>query len=167
MPGLQKFSVDSSWRRRYTALGAAVLGFLWFFDWGVGAAFAGPEGSAQMLAESVGPTMLPPRFGLRLHGELCARPTDSTLLQVTVIAGTALNSIWVRAAWGYRLWGAYLGPEASLYTDRTGYRKYNLGVQGADFAIGPFSFRVSAGVQSETDRRAVAPYIALSVWSPL
>lgn len=154
-------------RRRYTALGAVVVGYQWVFDWGVVAAFAGPEGSTQMLAERLGRTLLPPRFGLRLHGEIWARPTEETLLQATLIAGTSLDSIWARIAWGYRLWDAYLGPEASVYADGTGYQKISLGLHGTDFDVGPFSVRVSAGVQGETDRRAIAPYTALSVWSPL
>ena len=53
-----------------------------------------------MLAERLGRTLLPPRFGLRLHGEIWARPTEETLLQATLIAGTSLDSIWARIAWG-------------------------------------------------------------------
>ncbi|MEL6062984.1 MULTISPECIES: cellulose biosynthesis protein BcsS [unclassified Methylobacterium] len=153
-------------RQRYTALGAIVIGYQWFFGWGVVAAFAGPEMTAQMLTASTGSTMLPPHFGLRLHGEVWARPTEGTLLQATVVAGTARESVWIRAAWGYRLWDTYLGPEASLYADASGFRKINLGLHAADFAIGCYSFRISVGVQSETDRRSVAPYMAISVWSP-
>lgn len=153
-------------RQRFTAIGAVVLGYQWFFDWGVAAAFAGPEATAQMLADSLGPVMQPAHFGLRLHGEVWARPTERTLIEATVIAGSALESVWARAGWGYHLWGAYLGPEVGLYTDASGYRKWNLGLHGTDFDIGPFSFRVSVGVQSETDRRAAGPYMALSIWSP-
>ncbi|WP_279602226.1 cellulose biosynthesis protein BcsS [Methylobacterium sp. E-005] len=54
-----------------------------------------------------------------------------------------------------------------MYADASGYQKWNFGLHGTDFAIDRFSFRVSAGVQRETDRRAIAPYVALSVWSSL
>lgn len=164
--GLHAERGPESTRRRYTALGAVVLGYQWFFDWGVIAAYAGPEASAQMLAERPGPTLPPPRLGLRLHGEVWARPTETTFLQGTVIAGTALDSFWARVALGHQLWDAYLGPEASLYADGTGYRKWNLGLQATDFVVGSINVRVSAGVQCETGRRAAAPYVTLSVWSP-
>ncbi|MCJ2073216.1 cellulose biosynthesis protein BcsS [Methylobacterium sp. J-030] len=154
-------------RRRYTAVSAVGLGYQWFFDWGVVAAFAGPEGSVQMLTDGLGPTMLPLRFGLRLHGEVWARPTEATMVQTTVIAGSAIDSVWMRTAWGYRLWGAYLGPEASLYTAASGYREWKFGLHGTDFAVGCVSFRVSVGIQSEAHRRAVAPYVTLAVWSAL
>lgn len=152
--------------RRYTANGAVVLGYQWFFDWGVIAAFTGPEVTAQMLTRSPSGASPSAHLGLRLHGEVWARPTEATLLQATVIAGTAFQSVWARTAWGYRLWGAYLGPELSLYTDATGYRKWNLGLHGTDFDLGRYSFRVSVGVQAETGQRTAGPYLALSVWSP-
>ena len=152
--------------RRYTATGAVVLGYQWFFDWGVVAAFIGPEVSTQMLTNRRESVSLPTLMGLRAHGEIWARPTEDTLLQATMVAGTALESLWARAAWGYRLWDTYLGPELSLYTDATGYRKWNFGLHGTDFDLGCFSFRVAAGVQTETDRRTAGPYLSLSVWSP-
>ncbi len=153
--------------QRYTALGALVFGYQWLFEWGVVAAFAGPETTTQMLVEPNGPLRLPSRFGLRLHGEIWARPSEGTMLQGTVVAGTALDSVWARAAWGYRLWDTYFGPEASLYTDASGFRKLNVGLHATDFTVGRISFRISAGIQSETGRRSIAPYTALSVWSPL
>ena len=153
-------------RRRYSAAFTLVAGYQWVFDWGVVAAFAGPEITREMLVGSRGPALLPVRYGLRLHDEIWARPTEATLLQMTVIAGSARDSLWARAAWGYRLWGAYLGPELSLYTDATGYRKWNFGVHATDFAVGRSNVRVSAGVQTETGRRTTGPYVALAVWSP-
>jgi hypothetical protein len=154
-------------RARYIALGAITTGYQWFFGWGVAAVFAGPEMTTQMLADRIGSAMLPARWGFRLHGEIWARPTEETLVQGTVIAGTARDSVWARVAWGYRLWDTYVGPEASLYTEASGYEKFNLGLHATDFALGDFSFRIAAGLQRETDRRSVAPYVAISVWSPL
>ncbi|MGU3594124.1 cellulose biosynthesis protein BcsS, partial [Methylobacterium brachiatum] len=95
-----------------------------------------------------------------------ARPTEDTLLQATAIAGSTRGSLWSRLALGYRAWGAYLGPVLSVYGDETGYRKWNLGLHATDFAIARYSFRVSAGPQTETGRRSAVPYVALAVWSP-
>ncbi|SDN14449.1 Cellulose biosynthesis protein BcsS [Methylobacterium phyllostachyos] len=164
--GRQSEHSSDGTHHRYTAIGAVVLGYQWFFDWGVIAAFTGPDITAQMLAGRQSAGSAPIHLGFRLHGEIWARPTETTLLQATVIAGTALESVWARAAWGYRCWGAYLGPELSLYTDATGYRKWNVGLHGTDFDLGRYSFRVSAGLQTETGRRTAGPYVALSVWSP-
>lgn len=151
---------------RYTVNGAVVLGYQWFFDWGVVAAFAGPEGTRDLLTDGRALSALPARVGLRLHGEVWARPTETTLLQATAIAGSARDSVWARLAWGYRLWDAYLGPEASFYTDETGYRKWNLGLHATDFAVGRYSFRVSAGMQTETSARRISPYVGVAVWTP-
>ncbi|AWN36008.1 cellulose biosynthesis protein BcsS [Methylobacterium radiodurans] len=151
---------------RTTALGAAVVGYQWSHDWGVVALLAGPEGSAEMLSGSAGDLALPARWGLRLHGEVWARPTAETLLQATAILGSSRADAWGRLAWGYRLWGAYLGPEASLFVDRTAYRKWNLGLHATDLALGVFSLRASVGVQLETGRRP-GPYLTLAAWRPL
>ncbi|WP_375453902.1 cellulose biosynthesis protein BcsS [uncultured Methylobacterium sp.] len=151
---------------RYTALGAALVGYQWFADWGVVAAFAGPEGAVEALTDGRGVATLPVRWGLRLHGEIWARPTAETLVQATIILGSARDSAWTRLGLGYRLWGAYLGPEASLYADRSGYVKWNLGVHATDFAFGRYSFRLSGGVQIESSETRPSPYVALSVWTP-
>ena len=153
-------------RQRYTASAALVVGYQWFFDWGVIAAYAGPEGIREMLLDGRGLSALEPHLGLRLQGEIWARPTAATLVQASAVAGSAHDSIWARLAWGCRLWDTYLGPEVAAYTDATGYRKWNLGLHGTDFALGRYSFRVSAGLQSETGRRGPGPYVALAVWSP-
>lgn len=152
---------------RYTALGSALVGYQWVQDWGVVAAYAGPEGSVEALSDGRATAVLPARFGLRLHGEAWIRPTEETLVNATLILGSARSDAWGRLAWGYRLWGAYLGPEASLYTDHTGYRKWNLGLHATDFSVGKYAFRVSAGVQSESSERKLSPYLALSAWTPL
>lgn len=153
-------------RTRYAFNAAAVLGYQWFFDWGTAAIFAGPEGSMEMLADGRAVAVSPAAYGLRLHAEIWARPTDNTLLQATAVAGSTRDSLWTRLAWGYRIGGAYLGPEISVYGDETGYRKWNLGLHASDFAIARYSFRVSAGLQTETARRSASPYVALAVWSP-
>lgn len=153
-------------RARRTMMGAALLGHQWFHDWGVVALYAGPEGSVEMLTDRFGSALLPPRYGLRLHGEIWARPTDDTLVQGTAILGTARMDAWTRLAWGYRLWGAYLGPEASLYADWLGYRKWALGLHATDFDLGRFSLRVSVGFQTETGLRDPYPYLAVSAWAP-
>jgi hypothetical protein len=153
-------------RARYTFSAAAVVGYQWFFDWGTAAIFTGPEGAIEMLADQRALAVAPATYGARLHAEIWARPSENTLLQATAIAGSTRSSLWSRLAWGYRAWGAYLGPELSVYGDETGYRKWNLGLHATDFAVARFSFRVSAGLQTETGRRSAVPYVALAVWSP-
>ena len=154
-------------RTRYTVAAAALAGYQWVFDWGAVATFAGPEIAREMLIAGPLFDALPTRFGLRLHGEVWARPSEATLLQASAVAGSARDSLWARLAWGYRLWETYLGPEAALYTDGTGYAKWSLGLHGTDFALGRYSFRASAGLQSESGRGRACPYLSLSVWSPL
>jgi len=153
-------------RTRYTFSAAAVLGYQWFFNWGVAAIFAGPEGSVEMLADPHAPMVLPAAYGLRVHGEIWARLTENTLLQATAIGGSTRSSLWARLAWGYRCWDAYLGPELSVYGDETGYQKWDLGLHATDFAIARYSLRVSVGLQTESGRRRASPYVALAVWSP-
>lgn len=153
-------------RQRYTAAAAAVFGYQWFFDWGVAAAYAGPEVTTEILLDQRGLGTLPVKPGLRLQGEIWARPTERTLLQATAVAGSARDSLWMRVAGGYRLWGAYLGPEVGAYVDATGYKKGNIGLHATDLDLGWFSTRVSAGLQAESGRRRAAPYLALSVWAP-
>jgi hypothetical protein len=150
---------------RGTATGAVVLGYQWFRDWGVVAAYAGPEGAMEVVS-GCGCVRAPPlRLGLRLHGEVWAHPTDATLFTATLVTGTARMSAWGRLAWGTRHWGAYLGPEIALYGDETGYRKWNLGLHATDFTLGPVSLRLSAGLQLASDQDP-GPYLSLAVWTP-
>lgn len=150
---------------RQTVVGAALVGYQWFHDWGVVAAYAGPEGSLDVLRDGAGAAVLPTRYGVRVHGEIWARPTDATLLTATAILGSTRQSAWTRVAWGYDLWGAYLGPEASLYVDGTGYSKWGLGLHATDVRIADLRFRISAGFQVESEAGG-SPYLSLSLWQP-
>lgn len=152
---------------RTTLLGSALAGYQVFRDWGVAAVFAGPEGSVEALAGGGTMVLEPARFGLRLQGELWARPSADTLVTATVIAGSSRTDLYGRFSAGYRLWDAYLGPEAGGYGDATGYRKWSLGLHATDFALGGFSFRVSAGALYESGTRQIGPYFALATWAPL
>lgn len=156
--------------RRETATGAAVVGYQWFRDWGVIAAYGGIEGSVEALTMGGATRFEPVRLGGRLHGEVWARPAETTLLTATAILDSSRTAAWGRLSWGWRLepwpgWNPYLGPEFALYADRTGYRKWNFGVHATDFAIGRFSLRTSAGLQFEPQGPA-SPYVALTVWTP-
>ena len=151
---------------RYIAIGAVVGGYQWVSDWGVVALQAGPEASIEALTDGLKLAALPLRWGLRLQGEVWARPTAETLVQANAVLGSARDSAWVRIGVGYRVWDTYFGPEASLYTDRTGYAKWNLGIHATDFAFGAYSFRLSGGIQIESSERRPSPYVALSAWTP-
>ncbi|WP_286158931.1 cellulose biosynthesis protein BcsS [Methylobacterium sp. Leaf456] len=155
---------------RTTLLGAALGGYQFVRPWGVVTVLAGPELSAEMLTGAGGAVMLPLRRGLRLHGEVWARPTESTLATATVILGSARNDAWARLSWGFSMFGAYLGPEAAAYLDRTGYRKWSLGLHATDYAFGGYRFRLSAGCQFEgqaNGRARPGPYLGLAIWNSL
>ncbi len=117
-----------------------------------------------------GGTLLPLRSGVRLHGEVWARPTESTLVTATVILGSARSDAWARLSWGFSLFGTYLGPEASASLDHTGYRKWSLGLHATDYAFGGYRFRLSAGCQFEGRVNASmrpSPYLGLAIWNAL
>ncbi len=146
-----------------TIAGSVLAGYQFFADWGVVSLFAGPEASM----ESLGIQVLPTRYGIRVHSEVWARPSENTLLTTTVIVGSARWDAYTRLSWGYRLFGAYLGPEIAHYGDRTGYRRWNLGLHATDFAIGPLSLRAGAGWQFEAETKRAAPYLSLAGWISL
>ncbi|TNC16486.1 cellulose biosynthesis protein BcsS [Methylobacterium terricola] len=162
---------------RHTVQGGAVAGWQWVRDWGIAALFAGPEIAFEVLDSPATRRLPAPRIGARVQGELWARPTEATLLTATLIAGTARGSAWGRVAWGVRLpapvlGDGYVGPEAALYADRTGYRKWSLGLHATDLAlpfegVAPVRLRVSAGWAYEEQIRRPGVYGALSAWLPL
>ncbi|WP_232631465.1 cellulose biosynthesis protein BcsS [Methylobacterium sp. Leaf118] len=159
---------------RTTALGAALGGYQFLRDGGSVAIFVGPEASIEMLAGPEAGRVQPLRAGLRLHGEVWARPSATTLATATLILGSARGDAWGRLSWGWSggdaLSGAYLGPEIALYADRTGYRKWGIGLHATDLALGKSRFRLSAGCQFEDPAGApgrAGPYLSLAIWNDL
>ncbi|MFJ7439133.1 cellulose biosynthesis protein BcsS [Methylorubrum thiocyanatum] len=152
---------------RLTALGAALGGYQFVREWGAVTVFAGPEASWEALSGPGGVQALPLRAGLRMHGEVWARPSEGTLATATAILGSARGDAYARLSWGTALFGAYLGPEAAVYGDRTDYRKWSLGLHATDYAMGGYRFRLSAGCQIETPLNQWSPYVALAIWSAL
>ncbi len=166
--------------QRHTVQAGAVAGWQWMHEWGVVALFAGPELAFEVL-DSPGTKRLPaPRLGARVQAELWARPSEATLVTATLIAGTARGSVWGRVSWGMRMPGlrgmglgaAYLGPEAALYADLTGYRKWSLGLHATDIALpaaisADLRLRVSAGWVYEEQIRRPGAYGTLAAWLPL
>ena len=159
---------------RTTGLGAALGGYQFLPNWGAVTVFAGPEFSVEGLTGPDGVPVLPLRTGLRLHGEVWARPSEATLATATLILGSARGDAWGRLSWGHSwggaLFGAYLGPEIALYADRTGYRKWTLGLHATDLALGGYRFRLSAGCQFEDPAGGpgrAGPYLGLAVWNSL
>ncbi|MBB2962691.1 cellulose biosynthesis protein BcsS [Methylobacterium sp. R2-1] len=152
---------------RFTALGAALAGYQFIRDWGAVTVFAGPEASWESLSGPGFLQALPLRTGLRLHGEVWARPTETTLATATVILGSARGDAYARLSWGTALFGAYLGPEAAVFSDRTDYRKWSVGLHATDYAMGGYRFRLSAGCQLETPLNQWSPYISLAIWNTL
>lgn len=140
-----------------------LFGYQWVIPTGAIAVYAGYETDLDALV-GIAAVL---RTGWRLQGETWLRPTEDSLIQTTVIAGTARSSLWMRAAWGYSLAGAYLGPEGSAYLDETGYRKMSFGLHATDVALADIRLRVSVGLQWETHRAGPRPYWGLAAWSPL
>ncbi len=151
---------------RITGLGAVLGGYQFIRDWGAVTVFAGPEASWEALS-GPGGAPLPVRAGLRLHGEVWARPTEATLATATAILGSARGDAYARLSWGTALFGAYLGPEAAFYADRTGYRKWSLGLHATDYALNGYRVRLSVGCQFETTLGGMSPYLSLAIWSAL
>lgn len=141
---------------------AALLGYQWILPEGAVAVFAGVETTLDRLG-ALAPEI---RTGLHLQAEAWLRPTETTLVQATVTAGSARNDAWARLAWGYRLGDGYLGPEGSATVEESGYQKFAAGLHATDYALADIRFRVSAGMQWETGSRAPAPYLTLSAWAP-
>lgn len=152
---------------RFTALGAALGGYQFIREWGAVTVFAGPEASWEALSGPGFVQALPLRADFRLHGEVWARPTETTLMTATVILGSARGDAYARLSWGTALFGAYLGPEAAFYGDQTDYRKWSVGLHVTDYAMGGYRFRLSAGGQLETRLNQWNPYVSLAVWSAL
>lgn len=152
---------------RATGLAALLGGYQFFFDWGVLGLFAGPEASLETLFGNTGIAALQTRFGARFQGELWARPSEQTLVTTTVVMGSARWDAYGRVSAGYRVFGAYLGPEAAGYADRTGYGRWSLGLHATDFRFGAFSFRLSGGCAYESELGQFGPYVALAAWMSL
>lgn len=143
---------------------AAVFGHQWYLDEGVVGAFAGPEVSFATPAGDEGASFRAVRTGLRLQGEAWLRPSRETLVQSTLVAGTARRSLWVRLAAGCRIREGYVGPEFTASTDGTGYRTWSLGVHATDFTLANIHVRLSAGGQVLMRERRFGPYVGLAVW---
>lgn len=154
------------WLGHYAATASATLGYQWSFPEGTIAAFVGPEAMLDGYASGAAVLHRDARIGLRAHFEAWLRPTEETLVQATLIAGTAKQSIWARIAWGYSAWSAYAGPEASLYADATGYAKASLGLHLTGLTYAHATFRVSAGAQYEARDRRLSPYFGVTAWRP-
>lgn len=152
---------------RATVLAAALGGYQFFYDWGVVGLFAGPEIAQELVIDSGGVRPLPARFGLRAQGELWSRPSEDTLVTMTLILGSARADAYGRISAGYRLWGFYLGPEVAAYADRTGYQKWNAGLHATEVRFGAFTFRLSGGCAYEVETRRAGPYVALAGWISL
>lgn len=152
---------------RTTSLTAFLGGYQFFFDWGVIGLFAGPEGSVESVMGVAGFGPVETRIGARMQAEIWARPSEETLATVTVVLGSARWDAYARISAGYRLFGAYLGPEAAAYADRTGYGKWSAGLHATDFSFGDFSFRLSGGCSYESATKRFGPYMSVASWVSL
>jgi hypothetical protein len=158
-------------RHDRTALAGLLAGWQWAPDWGSVAVFAGGEAA---VATGGGPRSVhgpSAAYGARIQAEIWARPRAATLFTATLVAGSARASIWGRLSWGIRALagllggdGAYLGPEASLYAERSGYTAWRLGLHATDAALGSGNVSVSAGWTGVEKVRHPGPYATLTAW---
>lgn len=149
---------------RYAADGSALLGYQWALDRVFLTALAGPEFNLGEETGVRGPrTPGPaPKFGARIHGEVWAHPSETTLLTATAIAGTARGHVWTRLSAGWQAWGrTFIGPEAALYRTES-YRELRLGAHATGLEVGRFRLRLSAGWRFEAEARPRGAYFALS-----
>ncbi len=148
---------------RTVATASGVLGYQWYREEGVVGLFAGPEATLTIVSDGDNFVRRTVRTGLRVQAEAWLRPSEATLFQGSLVAGTARTSVWARAAGGFRLKETYLGPEIGLYADATGYRKWFFGLHVTDLAIAGLHLRLSAGGQV-TPERQLGPYLGLATW---
>ena len=150
---------------RITAESSGLLGYQWTGNGVYAALFAGPEFHQEQLtiAARAG-RWSQPRPGFRGQAELWLNPTPVTLVTGTVVAGTTRGSLWARGSAGLKLWrNLYVGPEAILYVTDT-YRETKFGGHLTGIDLGIIHLRVSAGVQTQSDRKDAAAYMALTSW---
>jgi hypothetical protein len=89
------------------------------------------------------------RAGARVQGEIWARPTDDTLLTVTLIAGSARPQVWGRVSAGYRLWDdVHFGPEGLLLSTNGSWRNGAPGIHLDRPAACRVTWRLAAGAAS-------------------
>lgn len=151
-------------RLRTVAIASAVFGYQWFRDWGAVGLFAGPEGTLTLVSDGAAGLQRQVETGMRLHGQAWIRPTDETLVEATLVAGTTKLGAWARLAGGIRFGEGYVGPEATAYADASDYRKWTFGLHATDYTLLSTHLRLSVGGRMASDARRIGPYVAWASW---
>ena len=141
---------------RDTAIGAVVLGYQWFPDWGVVAAYAGPEGTRRWCRARLRPRPAAPLRPAPARRGLGPADRRHPARTPPLSPARPATSVWGRgSAWGYGCWGAYLGPEVGPLR-ATGPATGN-GISGCTPPISPSAASAFASRPACTRRRAGAP----------
>jgi hypothetical protein len=150
---------------RHAAHASALLGYQWVRDGLVVAALAGPEVDGERLSDHPTARDKETHVGARLHGEIWAHPTATTLVTTTVIVGTARTAhLWGRASAGYAFWNrVFLGPEVSIYATDT-YREWRVGAHLTGLTLGRFNLRLSGGWRGEEESGDRGAYVGPSAY---
>lgn len=124
------------------------------YEWQLGSAFlslyAGPDFEAEYRELWHGYYGIA-RFGTRLHADLWATPSGTTMAQVSAYASTLDHRVWGRIALGHKLGaGLYLGPEVEFYR-QTDYHKLRSGVHLTGQRLFGANWRLSAGWQDASN----------------
>lgn len=117
---------------------------------------AGPEMiRAQTLGEDALPRWQATRLGAAFLGELwreapmpgrAGSSGRSYLLHATLMAGSALPSVWGRLAGGIEIAdGVFAGPELTGYAE-PGYREWRVGAHVTGWRVGPARLRFAGGI---------------------
>lgn len=142
---------------RLSQASAMLFGYQWMGDFGVIMLAAGPEFAREQRLDRFGiPRWGPARRGVSVIAEIWSEPLPRTMAQATVTTSSARGSVWGRVAAGYAPFErVFVGPEISAYMD-DGYEEIRVGAHVTGLTIGPFTFRLNAGVVSAPGKRSEA-----------
>lgn len=130
---------------------SALFGWQWMLETTTLAVFIGPEFDRDWLGRKIARDRDGDAIGLRIQAELWSHPTPETLLTATAVAGTARGHGWARLSAGYVLLDEiFVGPEISGHVEET-YRKGRLGLHATGLRVGRYTFRLSGGLQRDSD----------------
>jgi hypothetical protein len=92
--------------------------------------------------------------GVRTGADLWWEPTAATMVSASASWGSVGTSYWTRAAFGWRVFGAfYLGPEVHAMGDGK-YEQWRAGLHATAFKAAGFEWSAGAGFVEDSDHRS-------------
>lgn len=92
-------------------------------------------------------------LGLRVGADVWWEPTAATMLNAGANYATVGSGYWARAAYGWRAFGFYVGPEAVALGDDS-YRQWRVGAHITALKTGVIEWSFGAGYVSDSDSRS-------------